>query len=134
LHELERMTPLEAEEVLKRFREEEELRQREMEAQATNPTVADLAEGLGVPKERIAGLLAQVRSAAVEPQPFRAAVGAEDVQTELKRANRSAWMIAVSIVAVFFVLAVLAMLLSTTRVEVPAATEQPPPATEERAR
>jgi hypothetical protein len=87
----ERMTPTEAEAVLKRFREEEELRQREMEAAATNPTVSDLAEGLGVSRERIAALLAQVRGAG-EPVPFRGALTQAEATAQVQRSNRNAWI------------------------------------------
>ncbi|MEX2243710.1 MAG: hypothetical protein WD716_07680 [Fimbriimonadaceae bacterium] len=93
------MTPVEAEEVLKRFREEEESRQKEMEAQATNPTVADLAEGLGVSQDRIAALLSQVRRDAPQPvlsQPISTVAAQEYV----RRQNTSAWVIALIIISV----------------------------------
>jgi hypothetical protein len=93
------MTPVEAEAVLKRFREEEESRQKEMEAQATNPTVADLAEGLGVSPDRIAALLAQVRRDAPQPvvsQPISNVAAQEYV----RRQNTSAWVIALIILSV----------------------------------
>lgn len=120
-----RMTPEEAEEVLKRFREEEEARQKEMEAQATNPTVADLAEGLGVPNDRVKRLLDQVRGDAV-PQPFRPnVITQEEAKVQVERANRSAWLIALVVVAVFLVMAALAMVFSTTEVRVNAPEAQP---------
>jgi hypothetical protein len=101
------MTPAEAEAVLKRFREEEESRQKEMEAQATHPTVADLAEGLGVSPDRIAALLAQVRRDA--PQPVQQPITNVAAQEYVRRQNTSAWVIALVILSVL-VLAFLAML------------------------
>jgi hypothetical protein len=93
------MTPVEAEEVLKRFREAEESRQKEMEAQATNPTVADLAEGLGVSHDRIADLLAQVRRDA--PQPVQSQpISNVAAQEYVRRQNTSAWVIALIILSV----------------------------------
>jgi hypothetical protein len=109
----ERMTPGEAEAVLKRFREEEELRQREMEAQATNPTVADLAEGLGVPPERVAALLTQVRG--VAPAPFQGGMTVQDAQVEVQKANQSARLIAAVILGAVLVLGFLATLFMSTR-------------------
>lgn len=124
----ERMSPVEAEAVLKRFRQEEELRQREMEAQATNPTVADLAEGLGVPPERIASLLSQVRGGA--PAPFQGGMTVQDAQVEVRRANQSAWLIAAVIIGAVLVLGFLATLfMSSTTIEtrpVPVETPTPP--------
>lgn len=124
----ERLTPAEAEEVLKRFREEEELRQREMEAQATNPTVADMAEGLGVPPERVAALLNQVRGGAVPPAPFQAQeVAAVDAQTVVRRANRMAWVIAAIVMLFAFIaLAITAtFVFSSTSEQAPATAPQP---------
>jgi hypothetical protein len=122
----ERMSPTEAEAVLKRFRDEEELRQREMEAQATNPTVADLAEGLGVPPERIASLLSQVRGGA--PAPFQGGMTVQDAQIEVKRANQSAWLIAFVILGAVLVLGILATVFmsSATTIERPAPTIETP--------
>lgn len=115
----ERMSPQEAEEVLRRFREEEELRQREMEAQATNPTVADLAEGLGVPQDRIASLLAQVRNENVPP-PFKSSVmTVGEAQAEVSRSNKNAWGIAIAVLvgALFMFMLVAMLLFSSTSVE-----------------
>ena len=106
------MTPVEAEEVLKRFRDEEEARQKEMEAQATNPTVADLAEGLGVSHDRIAALLAQVRRDA--PQPVQSQpISTVAAQEYVRRQNTSAWVIALIILSVV-ALAFMALLLTAT--------------------
>ena len=129
------MTPVEAEEVLKRFRDEEESRQKEMEAQATNPTVADLAEGLGVSHDRIAALLAQVRRDAPQPvlsQPISTVAAQEYV----RRQNTSAWVIALIILSVL-TLAFLALLMTAApsiKIEngpaTPAPAEAPTPSSD----
>jgi hypothetical protein len=129
--EAERLTPLEAEEVIKRFRDEEEQRQKEMEAQATNPTVADLAEGLGVPAERVARLLAQVRGDAVSPAPFRPTEMVVDPETHRRRSDRTAWLIALAIVGSLLVLFMLASMFMFTSTSTdapvpPIETTQPP--------
>jgi hypothetical protein len=124
----ERMTPGEAEAVLKRFRAEEELRQREMEAQATNPTVADLAEGLGVPPERVAALLTQVRG--VAPAPFQGGMTVQGAQVEVQRANQSAWLIAALIFGALLVVGFLATMFMSARTTIergPAPIETPTP-------
>jgi len=125
----ERMTPAEAEEVLRRFRDEEELRQQEMEAQATNPTVADLAEGLGVPADRIAGLLAQVRRDSVPPPAHVAQpITIGEAQAVVARSNRNAWAIALAVLfgAVMFLAVISVFMFSSTTVEQPA-IEAPAP-------
>jgi hypothetical protein len=102
------MTPAEAEEVLKRFRFEEEQRQREMEAAAANPTVADLAEGLGVPEDRIARLLAQVRGDG-PPSRFQAEpITVGEAQAVVRRSNQVAWVIAAVILGSLLVLVIFA--------------------------
>lgn len=113
----ERMTPAEAEEVIRRFRDEEEVRQKEMEAQATNPTVADLAEGLGVPTERINYLLAQVRRDSVPPT-----ITVEEAKAEVRRQNSSAWGLAIVILVLVFVVGAFAAMFMTTAttIETPA--------------
>ncbi len=121
--EAERLSPVEAEEVIKRFRDEEEQRQKEMEAQATNPTVADLAEGLGVPAERVARLLAEVRGDAVLPAPFRSEpISMQDAASVVRRSNQTAWIIAALIVGSLLILSLFAALFmySRVRVELPA--------------
>lgn len=113
--EAERLSPIEAEEVIKRFRDEEEQRQKEMEAQATNPTVADLAEGLGVPPERVARLLAQVRGDAVPPAPFRSEpISMQDAASVVRRSNQTAWIIAAAIVGFLLIGMVTAVFFATS--------------------
>jgi hypothetical protein len=120
----ERMTPAEAESVLARFRQEEEVRQLELEAAASNPTVLDLAEGLGIEPERVSRLLAQVRAEQPPTTPQMTATAAHE---EVQRQNRSAWAIAaIVLVAAFVLMAFVVMFFSTTTVE-RAATPYPPP-------
>jgi hypothetical protein len=124
----ERVTQEEAEEVLRRFHVEEELRQREREASAMNPSIADLAEGLGVPPERVSELLAQVRADSV-------ASHAPPVDLADQRRNVVPWLLgAVAAVIVISLLAFVAAMFTATRVEVPApapietpAPDQPSP-------
>ncbi len=124
--EAERLSPVEAEEVIKRFRDEEEQRQKEMEAQATNPTVADLAEGLGVPPERVARLLSEVRGGVVPPAPFRSEpISMQDAASVVRRSNQTAWIIAGLILGGALMLAVLLAMFSFSRVSVEQATPVP---------
>ena len=136
----ERMSPVEAEEVLRRFRDEEEARQKEMEAQATNPTVADLAEGLGVSQDRIALLLAQVRRDNVPPSFRSQAITTEQAAIEVQRQNKSAWAIAALVIFGLVFFGIVASMLLITRttaiapgappIETPAPdTPLPPPGT-----
>ena len=117
-----RMTPKEAEQVIERFREQEEEFHREMEARASMPTVKDLAEGLNVPPERVEQILREVRGQAQEPA--QNAVPSETAMEEVRRQNRSAWTIGAVILAVMLSLALFAVLfMSVARVE----TVAPPP-------
>ena len=82
-----------------------------MEA-SSNPSVADLAEGLGGPADRVKSLLAQVRSESGPP-----AITVAEANAEVQRQNRSAWAIAAVVLVVAFVLlAFFAMLFSSTTV------------------
>ncbi|MCH7905024.1 MAG: hypothetical protein IH944_10730 [Armatimonadetes bacterium] len=100
-----RLTADEVDEVILRFREDEEMRQQELEGRATSPTVKDLAEGLNVLPERIEGILAQIRK---ERAPaLRQDQGMEQVRSK----NRNVYAIAIAAFVLLMVLGVFAALL-----------------------
>ncbi len=116
------LTPEEAEEVLRRFREEEEEIQRRMEARATNPTVADLAEGLGVPAERIARLLNDIRE---RPSPLARVANKEASQEAMQSDHKTAWIVAIIVFGVLFLAIIAAIFYSTFQPPDPPAPPAP---------
>lgn len=118
------LTPKEAEEILRRFREEEEELQRRMEDRATNPTVADLAEGLGVPQDRIVRLLSEVRS---QPAPLKSSSQEGITQERAQSNHQTAWIVAVIVLGVMFMALVFGLASSSrTSNQVP-----PPPVSQQ---
>lgn len=102
------LTADEVDEVILRFREDEELHQQELEARATSPTVRDLAEGLNVAPERIEAILAQIRKerAPAEQQDQ----GVEQVRSK----NRNIYAIAIAALVLMMVVGVFVALLLAT--------------------
>ncbi|MCH8979149.1 MAG: hypothetical protein IH945_07890 [Armatimonadetes bacterium] len=119
-----RMTPEEAEQVIERFREQEEAFAQEMEARASMPTVKDLAEGLNVTRERIEQMLQEIRRPA--PEPAQKAVPGKEAMQEVKRRNRSALTIGAVILAVVLSLGILFALILRVSPSPPTAQPAPP--------
>ena len=104
-----RLTADEVDEVILRFREDEELHQQELEARATSPTVKDLAEGLNVPPERIEEMLAQIREERAPAQQGDQ-VGQASME-QVRSKNRSIYLIAILAIVLLMFAGVFAALL-----------------------
>lgn len=119
----ENLTPKEAEEVLRRFREEEEELQKRMEAIATNPTVADLAEGLGVPVERITRLLNEIRQ---QPAPLASVASKEVTQESIQSNHSTAWVVAAIVFGLMFLAIIIGVVLAPSAPIAPQAPASAP--------